>query len=370
MYKILETGIRHVRNVDRYVFKKDSLNLLSDILIQKQNSKNGKVIIFIDEFFDGVIDIQSKLSNLQDVLILYTKTNNEPTTNYINELVTYLRDKVEEENNICAIVGMGGGSTMDIAKAVSNMLTNEGKAEDYVGWDLVKKPGKYKIAIPTLSGTGAEATRTCVLMNKKTGLKLGMNSDYTVFDQIIMDPELTMTVPKNQYFYSGMDSYIHCLETINGFYRNTIGDAFSNQTLSLCREVFMSDEMMSDENRSKLMAASYLGGCAIATSYVGVVHPFSAGLSVVLGIHHCIANCITMRAMEEFYSNEHREFWQLAERQDVEIPEGICLNLSDKQYDQLYASTVMHEKPLTNALGKNFKEVLTKEKVIEIFRKM
>ena len=75
-----------------------------------------------------------------------------------------------------------------------------------------KKRGIYKIAIPTISGTGSEATRTCVITNKSTGLKLGMNSDYTVFDQIIMDPELTKSVPRDQYFYTGMDAFIHCFE--------------------------------------------------------------------------------------------------------------------------------------------------------------
>jgi 3-deoxy-alpha-D-manno-octulosonate 8-oxidase len=208
------------------------------------------------------------------------------------------------------------------------------------------------------------------MTNKKTGLKLGMNSDFTVYDQLILDPVLTKSVPRDQYFYTGMDAYIHCIESLNGSYRNAIGDAYSAQTISLCREVFISNNMMSDENRSKMMVASYLGGCAIATSYVGVLHPFSAGLSVVLGTHHCIANCITMRAMEEFYPVEYKEFWQMVKQQEVRVPEGICRNLSDEQYDQLYASTIIHEKPLINALGENFKEVLTKDKVIDIFKRM
>jgi len=185
-----------------------------------------------------------------------------------------------------------------------------------------------------------------------------------------MDPNLTKTVPKNQYFYTGMDAYIHCVEALNGSYRNAIGDAYSEQTIVLCREVFNSDNMMSDDNRSKMMVASYLGGCAIATSYVGVVHPFSAGLSVVLGIHHCIANCITMRAMEEFYPDEFDEFWGMVDKQGVEIPKNICKGLTNKQYDQLYASTIVHEKPLTNAIGDDFKDIFTKEKVIDIFKKM
>ena len=68
-------------------------------------------------------------------------------------------------------------------------------------------------------GTGAESSRTCVLTNNKTGKKLGMNSDFSVYDLIVMDPDLTKTVDKNQYFYSGMDSFIHSFESINGKYK-------------------------------------------------------------------------------------------------------------------------------------------------------
>jgi len=253
---------------------------------------------------------------------------------------------------------------------VANLLTNGGKAEQYQGWDLVKVPGIYKIAVPTVSGTGAEATRTCVMTNKRNGLKLGMNSDFTVYDQIIMDHSLTATVPRNQYFYTGMDAYIHCVEALAGNYRNAIGDAYSRETINLCRQVFLDDDMMSSLNRERLMVASYLGGCAIATSYVGLVHPFSAGLSVVLGLHHCVANCIVMRGLQSFYPKQYDEFWRMVEKQGVYIPEGVARNLSDELYEQLFASTVIHQKPLTNALGENYRDVLTKEKVVEIFKAM
>ena len=166
----------------------------------------------------------------------FVDTTNEPTTEGIDQLVAQVREKCEQIP--CALVGVGGGATLDTAKAVANLLTNGGKAEDYQGWDLVKKPGVYKIALPTLSGTGAEATRTCVMTNKRTGLKLGMNSDYTVYDQVIFDPDLTATVPRDQYFWTGMDAYIHCIESLSGHYRNAIGDAFS-PNLALCREVFL-----------------------------------------------------------------------------------------------------------------------------------
>ena len=367
MTNILNTGIRNARNVQQYTIGDGAIHDLSK-LIGDRRTGNKEVIFFVDDYFKNDVQLKDKLGVEINDRVIFIATEDEPSTAYIDSKVTELHN--QSITHPAAIVGMGGGITMDVAKAVSNLLTNSGKAEDYQGWDLVKHPGVFKIAIPTLSGTGAEATRTCVMINKKSGLKLGMNSDYTVFDQIIMDPELTKTVPTNQYFYTGMDAYIHCIEALNGSYRNAIGDAYSEQTIILCRDVFNTGDMMSDKNRSKMMVASYLGGCAIATSYVGVVHPFSAGLSVVLGTHHCIANCITMRAMEEFYPAEDNEFGQMVEKQEVEIPEGICRNLSDEQYDQLYETTVIHEKPLTNALGENFKEILTKEKVIGIFKMM
>jgi len=365
----LNTEIKNVKNVTRYTIGEGSLNGLSEKLSSlRAKSGNGRVIFFIDEYFQNHQNILSILNIEGRDELLFISTSDEPTTEYIDQLCETINQN--SISNLSAIVGMGGGITMDIAKAISNLLTNKGKAADYQGWDLLKKPGIYKIAIPTISGTGSEATRTCVMTNKKTNIKLGMNSDYTVFNEIIMDSNLTKTVPRNQYLYTGMDAYIHCIEAVNGSFRNPIGDAYSEQTIKLCREIFNSKDMMSDSNRSKMMVASYLGGCAIATSYVGVVHPFSAGLSVVLGIHHCVANCITMRAMEPFYPKEFIEFWKMVDKQDVEIPEGVCINLSNEQYEQLYASTVIHEKPLTNALGQNFKKILTKEVVIDIFKRM
>lgn len=365
---ILDTGVRNVRNVLRYTVGRGGVSELPTMLASRRSTVGSPVVLFIDEFFRDHFNVLDQLGIVAGDATIFVSTKDEPTTEYIDETVVKLG--VAELGSPSAIVGMGGGITMDVAKAVANLLTNGGRAEDYQGWDLVKNPAVYKIAIPTLSGTGAEATRTCVMTNKRTGLKLGMNSDFTVYDQIVMDPDLTATVPQNQYFYTGMDAYIHCVEALSGSYRNSIGDAYSRETINLCRQVFLEGDMMSPENRERLMVASYLGGCAIATSYVGVVHPFSAGLSVVLGLHHCIANCIVMRAMRPYYPREFDEFWAMVEKQSVHIPEGVCRGLSDDQYQQLYAATVVHQKPLANALGENFRDVLTFEKVVEIFKEM
>ena len=148
---------------------------------------SGRCIYLIDHFFsDG--SLLARLPLNENDTVLYIDTSDEPTTEQIDTITAQLRADAPPQ----VVVGIGGGSTMDVAKAVSNLLTNGGNAADYQGWDLVKRPGVFKVGVPTISGTGAEASRTCVMMNHAKNLKLGMNSDYTViFDRLILDPELT-----------------------------------------------------------------------------------------------------------------------------------------------------------------------------------
>jgi 3-deoxy-alpha-D-manno-octulosonate 8-oxidase len=359
-----------VRNVGGFTIGRGSLQRLPAFVDARRDVVGGeaRAVYLVDSFFADRQDLMTRLGARTTDIVRFVDAIDEPTTDGIDVITNEIRGQLSDMP--ATIVGFGGGTTMDTAKAVANLLTNGGKAADYQGWDLVKLPGVHKIAVPTISGTGSEATRTCVMTNTASGLKLGMNSDFTVFDQMVLDPDLTATVPRDQYFYTGMDAYIHCIEALAGSYRNAVGDAYSRETVNLCRQVFLADDMMSVEAREQLMVASYLGGCAIATSYVGVVHPFSAGLSVVLGLHHCIANCIALNALGEFYPVEHAEFQMMMEKQKVTLPTGVCADLSDEQYQRLVASTVVHAKPLTNALGVDFRSILTDERVIEIFKRM
>ncbi len=366
--QILVSGIRNARNVARYMFSRGVVAELPS-LVDARRTKRGYAVFLIDHYFrhDHARPWSAAIRDRDEVI--YVDTSDEPKTSDIDRL----RDALFERRDgqlPDVVTGIGGGATLDTAKALSNLLGNGGRAEQYQGWDLLTLPGVFKIGVPTLSGTGAESTRTCVLTNPANGLKLGMNSDFTVFDQLVLDPDLTETVPREQYFYTGMDAYVHCIESLAGTYRNAIGDAFSAQTLVLCRDVFLSPEMKTAQNRERLMVASYLGGCAIANSYVGVVHPFSAGLSVVLGLHHGIGNCIALQALAEFYPEQADEFGRMAECQGVEIPSGVCAGLDDDQFEALYQATIVHEKPLTNALGEDFLAVLTRERVRELFERM
>ena len=354
----------YFKAVNKVYFGKNKILKLENII---KNKKKKYSIIFIDKFFETKNELlKFKFDNTDH--IFYLDTSTEPTTELVDKIIYDL--KKTETSMPDLIVGIGGGSTLDTAKAVSNLLTNPGKAFEYQGWDLIKNKGIYKVGVPTLSGTGAEATRTCVLINNQNGLKLGMNSPHTVYDEVILDPTLTATVSKDQFFYSAMDTYIHSIESLNGVYRNILADNFSSQALRLSTEALSSSKILDDDSREKIMIASYLGGCAISLSYVGLIHPLSAALSVVFKTPHCLANCIVMRAMNKYYQKEFNIFWNLVEKNNIYIPKGICKNSDINEFKRLINSTIIHEKPLTNYFGENFRKHLTDDLLVDIFKQM
>ena len=142
------------------------------------------MIFLVDHFFEGK-PLPNRIPLQDNDKIIFADVTHEPKTTHVDALAKQLK---EEFGMISGIIGIGGGSAMDLAKAVSLMMTNPGSSADYQGWDLVKFPGVYKAGIPTLSGTGAEVSRTTVLTGPTR--KLGMNSDFTPFNQIVLDPEL------------------------------------------------------------------------------------------------------------------------------------------------------------------------------------
>jgi 3-deoxy-alpha-D-manno-octulosonate 8-oxidase len=191
------------------VYGRGSFDQLDEILAP-QRKEEAPMIFLLDHYFEGK-PLMSRIPVRGNDKVFAADVTYEPKTTYVDQLANYLK---ETYGRVSGIIGIGGGSTLDLAKAVALMMNNPGSSADYQGWDLVKSPGVYKAGIPTLSGTGAEVSRTTVLTGPTR--KLGMNSDFTPFDQIVLDPELTADAPVNQRFYTGMDCYIHCIESLTG----------------------------------------------------------------------------------------------------------------------------------------------------------
>ena len=360
---------RNFKMIGYVVYGRGSFNQLDEIL-QPQRKSGQPMIFLVDHYFkpgpgeigNFIIDRLPLRGNDQ---VIYADVSYEPKTSQVDSLAAELKSA---HGNISGIIGIGGGSVMDLAKAVSLMMNNPGSSADYQGWDLVKNPGVYKAGIPTLSGTGAEVSRTTVLTGPEK--KLGMNSDFTPFDQIVLDPELTAGAPANQRFYTGMDCYIHCIESLQGTYLNEFSKSYGEKALELCREVFVNKDRWDADSDDKLMMASYAGGMSIAYSQVGVAHAVSYGLSYLLGTRHGIGNCIVMNKLEEFYPEGVKEFKLMVKKNNIDLPGNICRGLTDEQFDKMI-NVSLGMKPLwENALGKNWESRMTREKLRSLYESL
>ncbi len=352
--------------VPRVIFGRGSFNQLSDILTPNRLNSKAPFIYLVDDVFKNNAWLTSRILLSYDDKVIFISAEEEPKTSQVDALVEDIILTSKERPS--GIIGIGGGTILDLAKAVSIMLTNEGEAKDYQGWDLVKNPAIYHVGIPTISGTGAEVSRTTVLTGPTR--KLGINSDYTPFDQVVLDSELTKEVPADQWFYTGMDCYIHCIESLTGTYLNTFSQTYGNTALELCKEIFLENNLSDEESQEKLMMASWHGGMSIAYSQVGVAHAMSYGLAYLLGVKHGVGNCIVFDHLEEFYPEGVKIFKEMKKKHNITLPQGICADLSDKDFDTMIKIAMGLEPLWENALGKHWKKTITKEKLRSLYQKM
>ncbi|MCG0017630.1 iron-containing alcohol dehydrogenase family protein [Winogradskyella immobilis] len=352
--------------VSKIIFGRGSFNQLDELISPKRQGRNAPFIFFVDDVFKGNHWLTSRIRLSYKDKIIYIPTDEEPKTSQIDQLTEDIILEYSEQPS--GIIGIGGGIVLDVAKAVALMLTNEGESKDYQGWDLIKNPAVYHVGVPTISGTGAEVSRTTILTGPDK--KLGINSDYTPFDQVILDPELTKDVPNDQWFYTGMDCFVHCIESLTGTYLNAFSQSYGEKALQLCKEVFLGDHLSKEASQEKLMMASWHGGMSIAYSQVGIAHAMSYGLSYLLGIKHGIGNCIVFDHLDEYYPDGVDLFKQMKANHSIELPQDVCADLEDYQFDIMINVALSLEPLWENALGKNWKQVMTPEKIKALYQKM
>ena len=357
---------RNFKTVERIVFGRGCLNQLGDILGQQRTAQRSSMVFLVDDALTEK-PLKDRLPLDDQDLLIWVNVDDEPKTTYVDLLTSQVRKAMagRQMDLPAGVIGIGGGATMDLSKAVALMLTNPGSSADYQGWDLIKQPAVYHAAVPTLSGTGAEVSRTTVLTGPDK--KLGINSDYTVFDQVVLDPELISDAPKVQRFYTGMDCYIHCIESLNGTYLNAFSQAYGEKSLELCRKVFLEPGPQSDD---QLMMASFFGGMSIAYSQVGICHALSYGLGFVLGVHHGIGNSIVFDYLEEYYPAGVTEFRRMLEIQQIELPRKVTAGASEAQIEKMVDVALVLVPLWENALGQDWAKIMTRERIRDLYRRM
>ena len=190
------------------------------------------------------------------------------------------------------VIGLGGGSVMDTAKAIAVMATNPGELVDYL--EVIGKgqslgmPGLPVIALPTTSGTGAEVTRNAVLTAPASRMKVSLRSSYLLPRVALVDPDLTLSVPPGVTASTGMDALVQLIEPYVTPRANPITDAFCRDGVvrvarSLLRAYQHGDDRAAREDMS---LASLLGGLSLANAGLGAVHGYASPIGGMFNAPH------------------------------------------------------------------------------------
>ena len=318
--------------------------------------ENDKVVWLVDDAVK-----KNVYKKLPEKFSFYLNIKEEPKTEDVDFIVSKLKKKYKE---IKCIGIIGGGSLIDLGKAISVMLTNDGKSENYQGWNLVKTPPVSKYIFPSLAGTGAEATRSAVLISPLK--KQGINSDYCLADAIYSDPKLISSVPKEIEFFSGMDCYIHAVESCAGQFGNSLTRSFAKSSMEFCENYFLNDS----KNKEELLTASFLAGTAIMNSEVGVTHVLSYGLSFLFNIPHGKANCIIFSHLENLYGKPVKNFKRMLKKNKIELPRRVSSTFTESDLEEMYRIGLKMEKPLQHIFGKEWKNRFSKKFVFDIYKKI
>jgi alcohol dehydrogenase len=209
--------------------------------------------------------------------------------------------KTIKSEKLGVIVALGGGSVMDAAKILSVLGATDLKTADLADKG-VPLPGSPCVMIPTTAGTGAEATPNAIVLFPERKLKIGIVSPYFVPDCVVLDPELTLGLPKKLTASTGIDAFCHLLECFLGKKANVYSDTLAREGMRLLASALPAAYANGAdiEARSAAMLAAYYGGACIAASGTNAVHALSYPLGGTYRIPHGVANAILLVPVMSF----------------------------------------------------------------------
>ncbi len=186
------------------------------------------------------------------------------------------------------IIGFGGGSSLDISKVTSVMLTNAGPLEKYFGMELVPHPGIPLILIPTTAGTGSEMTSICVLSDTQNKVKKGIVSEHMFARVALLDPQLTLGLPPHLTAMTGMDALVHAIESYTGLRATVFTDTLNFQAIQMIagnlRQAYAQGG--NRQARENMLYASGLAGMAFSNTQNGLDHALALAIGGKFHLPH------------------------------------------------------------------------------------
>ena len=221
----------------------------------------------------------------------------EPTVNDFKKIL-----EVARQFKADSVVGIGGGSVLDVTKLVASLTYSDQQVEDCFGTGFIKKHGLWFACLPTTAGTGSEVSPNAILLDERDHLKKGIVSPFLIADAAYVDPKLTWTVPAKVTADTGMDALTHCIEAYTNKFAHPSVDIYALQGIRLIAAHL--ERAVKDgkdvEAREALAFGSLYGGLCLGPVNTAAVHALSYPLGGEFHIPHGLSNAILVPSVMKF----------------------------------------------------------------------
>ena len=367
-------------------FGKNAANELPRIL-KEFKAKNVMVVYDAGVKMAGIAEkVLAEVEKADVKVTVFDGVIPNPTNEVVEEAA-----EIAQRENIDVFVAVGGGSSIDLTKAVNILMTNPGPIGQYGGIGLVKEPVLPLIAIPTTAGTSSEITNVVALTDTKAVCKYVIIDNKIVADKVIADPEFTKTMPAGVTAATGMDAITHAVESYISNMSTALTEYHSIKALQIFHEylpkaVANGSDM---EAREKMMLGCLIAGFGFSNANLGLVHGIAHTLSAHFHLAHGVANATVLPYVMEYNADSCPEkMVNLAKAIDLPVSGDLAkdkyllskellkmtktvgiktlseLGVEEKDFEMI-AEDVLKEP----VLGFNPKQGVTKEDVISILKK-
>ncbi len=298
-------------NTPLIIFGMDTVNQIGK---HAKNLGAGRVLIVADPGFvkgEGLERVASSLKGESLSFEIFDRIEPEPSTDVVKGAY-----EVARKGNFDVFIGVGGGSTMDVTKMASALMTNTGSPHDFFGVEKVKTRGKPTIMVPTTSGTGAEVTKHAIFLDTKDNVKKAVASVNILPDVALVDPMLAASCPPHVTASTGLDAFIHAAEPFLSKMANPLTDAIALQAIRIITR-WLGPAVADGGNleaRYYMSLGSLMAGLVLHNSGTSLVHAIAYPIGGEYHTSHGVTLCAILVACFEYIVMAKQEkFAQLAE---------------------------------------------------------
>lgn len=279
----------------KLIFGKGSLAKLADEIVNL--SCSSVFIVTLTPLLPKLEPLVQQLKDKKITVFIDTSIVQEPSFEDFEKLMA-----TAVETNPDVVVGIGGGSVLDVAKLVAAQLENDQTLRDIVGIGLLKGRRKKLICVPATSGTGSEVSPNSILVDNADNQKKGIISPYLIPDIVYVDPLLTISVPAPITAATGLDALTHCLEAYTNKFAHPFIDmyAFEGMRLIAAHLVNVVQDGEDEEARTQVAMGSLLGGFCLGPVNTAGVHALSYPLGSTFHLAHGLSNAMLLPYVMKF----------------------------------------------------------------------